>query len=940
MKFAPFETIAKPHYDILRGNFTMDTYAAKLAQVVKKEGPLEYRNAQQFFDRTHVTEGLKKLLSGVEGHLKGRRRQHQDPIIQLQTPFGGGKTHTLIALYHKAKEWNATPVVIVGSEMDAKPEDTFWGQIAVQLTGSRGYFDTPVAPGSKSLVKLFEQHNKPVMILMDEVLNYLEGASGVPIQKNTLADQTIRFMLTLTEAVTSPSVNVALIVTLQESEIAPLEAKFPLFKDLLDRMKRVVTPVEDSEIDSIIRTRLFSKDQFNTNTAKKVIREFTQYADKEGILPEGKQASEYRTDFEGSYPFLPDVIDVLYKQWGSFPDFQRTRGVLRLLAHVVHRACGKNLPYITLADFDLSNTDIRAELIEHAGQAFQGIIANDITGRQAGAKTVDRELESVGKNLALGTRTATATFLYSFTGKGTRGATIAALKRNATHLEIPASNIDTAVNKLTNELAFLRTENGKSYFDTQPSLGRTVQIRIQNIAPEKRDARAAKQRRESFKASGRVSLKTYIAPKDGMDIPDTADLKLIVLPQRDDTFCQKLIETRGDTPRVYRNTLFFLVPIENTATHLNDEISNVIAYEEIQKDRTLNLSQDQKKEVSDTLRNAKTALNDAIRKDYRLLFVPTKNGLREEDLGMPALGMNTPFDETVYETLHVKGDILQSIGPRNIALRYLKQEDTVSTEQLLNSSLRAPGETRVLQAAWETGISQGVQAGNFALGKKVGGQLIPHSFRDTPPPITFDSDEVLIQPNLIREHITPEDILRDYLGGSESASTSLPFHYTSQAANQQSPLREAWITAIREGVQKGTFGLGEIVDDQPVPRAFMEEPRPITLSDNEIILDPALCTKLIVEPPPQEPPDSMEGVKPSPEPCPPIVPDPSRKTIGLRFTLPHGKVSNVAQHLSQLQANFQNIQLELQASDGEISPEAYEELIENLRELGTEVEEI
>ena len=157
MKLPPFETIAKPHSDIRRGNFTADTYAARLGQVVNNQGPLEYRNSQQFFERTHITDGLKTLLSGVEGRLKGRNRRNQDPIIQLQTPFGGGKTHTLIALYHKAKEWNAFPVVIVGSAMDPGNGDTFWGAIERQLTGNLQHFTTQVAPGSDSLADIFTQ---------------------------------------------------------------------------------------------------------------------------------------------------------------------------------------------------------------------------------------------------------------------------------------------------------------------------------------------------------------------------------------------------------------------------------------------------------------------------------------------------------------------------------------------------------------------------------------------------------------------------------------------------------------------------------------------------------------------------------------------------------------------------------------------------------------
>ena len=145
-------------------------------------------------------------------------------------------------------------------------------------------------------------------------------------------------MLSLTEAVAS-SPNVAFIATLQASEVEPLTNRFPLFKDLLNRMKRMVTPVDDGEIASILRKRLFS--EVNEKEARKVVREFAKYARTEDILPSSVQESEYRDRFLESYPFQPEVVDVLYERWGSFPEFQRTRGVLRLLSRVVHRACGK-----------------------------------------------------------------------------------------------------------------------------------------------------------------------------------------------------------------------------------------------------------------------------------------------------------------------------------------------------------------------------------------------------------------------------------------------------------------------------------------------------------------------------------------------------------------------------------------------------------------------
>ena len=931
MKLAAFEMIAKPHRDISRGNFTPDTYAAKLGQVVKKKGSPEYRSAQQFFEKTYMTDGLKRLLSGVEGRLKGRERQNQDPIIQLQTPFGGGKTHTLIALYHKAMEWDVTPITIIGSEMDTT--DSFWGQIETQLTGSIANFGGLIAPGSNSISELFSTNDKPVMILMDEVLNYLARAAGVSVESSTLANQTIAFMLSLTEAVAS-SPNVVFVVTLQESEIAPITSDFPLFNDLLGRMKRTVTPVGDGEIASIIRKRLFS--EINQKEARNVVRQFAKYARAEGILPSGTQESQYREQFIESYPFQPEVIDVLYHRWGSFPNFHRTRGVLRFLSRIVHRACGKNRPYITLADFDLGDSDIREELLEHIDKQYRSVIASDIIGHNAGAKAADKALGDTYGDLELGTRTATTIFLYSFTGGIERGATLNEIKRSTALIDQPAAIIDSSRNQLTEHLFYLRTENGTSYFDTQPNLKRIVRTRTENVDPEAVEAHINAQLRRSFKSIPNAKLRTYILPKDSTDIPDTDELKLVVLSKQDDEFCQNLIEYRGETPRIYRNTLFFIVPASGEAKQLKTEVKRVIAYEEIKKDSSVNLSNTQIKEINDVLKQSNNALNNAVRQDYRTVLILEKEGFTEEDLGLPAAGMNAPFDETVYEMLCVKGQILTSIGPRNIWIRYLKDNDTVSTSQLFHSSLRTPGEPRILRDAWVKGIHQGVQDGIFGLGDKAEGKLIPRYFTNNSPEVTLDNGEVIIQPNLIRESITPEEVLKDYLKENETISTSYPFQYNQQSANESRPLHDMWESAIREGVRKGAFGIGDKIGDELIPRVFMQELPLITWNDNEVIIQSSLCTSLIADPAqPDLKPDS-----PAPDPQPVPVVGSTTKAIGIRFTVPQGKVSNVAQHINQLQSNFQNIQIELKASNGEISQDAYEELKENLRALGIEIEEV
>ncbi len=934
MRLPPFETIAKPHRDIQKGYFTADTYAASLGQVVKKQGPEEYRIAKQFFQRTYMTDGLNGLLSGVEGRLTGRERQRQDPIIQLQTPFGGGKTHTLIALYHRAREWDAIPITLVGSELDTT--DTFWRQIESKLTGSLQHFHGTVAPGGGRLSEMFAQTNRPVLILMDEVLNYLERAGGVSVQRSTLADQTIAFMLSLTEAV-AQSKQVACVVTLQERDVDAIKTRFPRFTDILQRLERTVTPVEDTEIASIIRQRLFS--DVNVKEATKTAREFAKYAAKEAILPDGMHRTQYGNRFIESYPFLPEVIDVLYQRWGSFPDFQRTRGVLRLLSRVVYLARGKNRPYITLADFDLGDSDIRTELRRHIDRQYESVIDSDIAGRDAAAKTVDTTLGDT-----LGTRTATTIFLYSFTGGTARGTTMDNIKRSTALTERPASIIDTTINHLKEHLSYLRIENVTHYFDTQPNLNRLIYTRMENIEPETVEERMTAQVRRSFSKKHSAPLKAYLFPTATTDVPDGETLKLIVLEKREYLFCQNLIENRGEIPRINRNTLFFLVPHTDDASELKAEITKTIAYEQIKRDTSLNLSREQRREIDDAVKQANTALDTALRKDYRTVLIPKKDGFTEADLGLPATGMDTPIPDDVYELLRANSAVLSNIGPKNISLRYMQKRETLSTKQLHDSSLRTPGETRVLRQTWIDGIRQGVQSSVFALGEKKGDRLIPHAFNTEPTEITLSDNEVLIKPELIRETITSADIAQDYLGTEDTFPTAQPFRYAANSENDPIPLRDAWESAIKDGIRQGAFGLAKLVNGEPVQTAFEKEPPPLTFDETEVLLHSTRCKKAGIaesQTTPDPGGDSKDGTidpDPDPESTPSLFPD-TRNALDIEFTVPQGRLSNVAQQMGRVQTYFDNLHIQLKATEGEMPKEAYQEIIEALQELGITVQE-
>ena len=831
----PFHTIAVPHRDILEGRLTLDVFAADLWEVFRGTAPDEYKDSTQFFEKTYQTDGLRDLLSIIEGRLNGRGG---DPVIQIQTPFGGGKTHALIAMYHRASEWNVQKAVIVGTPMSAS--DTLWGMLETQLTGEIDRFDGLTSPGRDALCELLSE-SQPVLILMDEVLEYMTKAAGVQVADSTLATQTLAFMQELTEAAAILE-KVALVITLPSGAMERYdegaERLFMQLGHVAGRVEKIYTPVQEHEIAQVIRQRLFAP--INMDNAGETIRDFMDYAEKESILPPGMELSEYRKRFEAAYPFLPEAIDVLYQRWGSFPDFQRTRGVLRLLSLVIHSLKDQAIPYISLADFDLSVQEIRRELLKHIGGEYDSVISADITGEDAGAKQVDIGLGDAHKGLKLGSRAATTVFLYSFSGGTEQGVNLGEIKRSATTTGNPSSVVAEAVEGLRGKLFYLQHDSGRSYFTNQPNLNRILLTRMENISDSEIDEFEETLLKKNLSGG---KLKTFLEAKDGADIPDNDDLKLVILKERDDVLMKEALETRGNTPRVNRNTLFFLVPLEREGNGFYSQLRKITAYRTIGSDRTLNLSDEQRKEVRAELKKAEDELNDRLRRYYRTVFIPVKEGVKESDLGVPTYGDTKKLDEAVYDKLRSDREILESIHPLVIKERYLKTNESVSTVQLYQSSAKTPGEVRVTN-------------------------------------------------------------------------------------------RGAWESGIREGVEQGLFGLGELDDGKPVCRYFKERPMSIALSGNEVIIREDICIAqeryLIVEPPPVVPP--------------PVVPPPptpeGRNEVSLKFTIPKGQVSGIMGVMNLLQSNFNNLQIELRATDGKMSEQDYEDKIkEAFDQLGIDLEE-
>lgn len=700
----PFSTIAIPHRDILEGRLTMDVFAADLWEVFKGRAAEEYQDPNIFFRKTYITDGLKNLLDIAEKRLNGKGG---DPIIQLQTPFGGGKTHSLIALYHKTKEWGVKVVVIDGTALDPK-ETTTWEEIEKQLTGKVEKLKGKTSPGREKLRELFDAH-QPLLILMDEILEYTTKASGIEVGDSNLASQVLAFVQELTGTVKTLDKSL-LILTLPSSIIEHYdenaERLFQQLQKITGRMEKVYTPVYDEEIDHVIGRRLFSS--IDEKEARKAVDEFMDYAEREKILPEGVEKSNYRQRFMKSYPFQPEVVDVLYKRWGSFPTFQRTRGVLRLLSLVVYSLKDTQKPFIRLSDFDLRNDEIKRELIKHIGPEYSGIIAQDLTSRDAGAKKVDRNLGDAYTPFSFGSLAATTIFLYSFSGGPERGPTISEVKLASSDLSAPSSIVVEAVSKLKENLFYISDEG--LFFTNQPNLNRVLLTKMEGIVdlkPEEKNLLTKNLTKEYFDM--------FLWPNNSKDIPDTRRLKLVI--QRNREKCKEFLENCGERPRVYRNTLIFLCSLESERINFESFLKKKLAWQLIEKDKTLRITGEQRKETRDRIKRAEMEAKERTRGLYRTVLLPSKDEFKEIDLGIPTYGAETTIDKEICERLRSEGEILERLAPLSLKEKYLKDRDYVETKNVFESFFKTSGEIRITSdEVLKSCIKEAVRQGLFGLG--------------------------------------------------------------------------------------------------------------------------------------------------------------------------------------------------------------------------------
>lgn len=678
MSLKPWREIAKPHKDVLEGRFKQSEFAADISQVHGGTAAEEYQNPEKFFSRTFITEGMRLLLISVAQRLAGNGG---DPVIQLQTAFGGGKTHTMLAVYHlanrkvSADKLQGIPPILDEAGVDTIPTakvavidgikvspsqpssrdgltiNTLWGALAHQLLGHEGYqmvADSDgdgTSPGKEVLVNLLRKA-APCVILIDELLAYVRQMEAGQQYKGGTFDSNITFIQALTEALKSVP-NALLLASLPESDLeiggATGQKVLSSIEKYFARIESVWKPVATEEAFEIVRRRLFEHAGERADV-EGICRQFSDfYRQHAEHFPVETQSNVYFDKLCHSYPIHPEVFDRLYEDWSTLEKFQRTRGVLQYMAIVINRLWNSDNrdALIMPGSLPLENSDVLNKSIHYLPQGWQPVIEREVDSKQSEAYRIDGHDTRFGAVQAA-RRSARTIFLGS--APSVTGQTIRGLKNERILLGTlqPGQTVgvfEDVLKRLRDRLHYLYSEQDRFWFDTKPNLLREMESRKQRIDEREQIFPLIKFQTSQIFGKKHCFSGIHVFTQSG-DVPDEYGNgpKLVVLPpeagySRGESnaayiHAEKILRNRGDQPRQRQNRLIFLAPDYDVVDRLKDHAKTFIAWSSIVNDiksETLNHDLAHLKQAERNCDAAKKSLSQLVRETFKWLIVPTED---------------------------------------------------------------------------------------------------------------------------------------------------------------------------------------------------------------------------------------------------------------------------------------------------------------------------
>lgn len=816
----PWREVVEPHQDVATGEFQQAEFAADLGKVHNGSAPSEYSDPSEFFARTYLTDGLSTLLTGAAKRLSAAGG---DPVVELQTNFGGGKTHSMLALYHMA---GGTPVqdlpgldqlferdgltvphkinraVLVGTSRG--PQDiltveggqkirTTWGELAWQLGGADAFAlvaendASGIAPGSNLLEALFKKC-APSLILIDEWVAYLRQIYRIEGLASGSFDSNLSFVQSLTEAVKA-SPGTLLVASLPASQIevggdGGQEALARL-KQTFSRVETGWRPASQEESYEIVRRRLFKQipgDRFHhrDNTLKQFAK---MYRENSNEFPQGCADEDYRRKLEKAYPIHPELFDQLYTSWGSLEKFQRTRGVLRLMAQVIHELWMNNDPSVMImpGSVSISSARVEPELLHYLDVAWQSIIAADVDGASSTPYKIDQSAPNLNRYSAT-RRVARAIFMgtaptYQQENKGLddRQINLGVVQPG----ERPAIFSD-ALRRLANNARYMHSDLGRYWYSMAASLNRLAADRAGQIEEPLVLLEIDKSLATYINGLGdRGHFDTVqVSPSSSADVPDEpGGVRAVILgvahphTGRDTseamTEAKDILLQRGSTPRVYRNMLVFLAAEGRQLDNLKEAMRSLLAWSGIVSDANrLNLAPRDTELAKAKLTEASETVKTRLKETWCYLLYPMQESAQAD---VEWIGSKVPAQDGLLSRASKKlasdEGLLPELGPARLDRELQKYiwngKSHLSLKDLweyLNRYIYLPRvkDRNVLIKAVRASVGAMVP-GPFAYAERWDekneryiGLAVQNAAN---APVVIDSDSVIVKPEVAEQHL-------------------------------------------------------------------------------------------------------------------------------------------------------------------------------------------
>lgn len=684
MSLKPWREIIVPHPDVLNGTFQQSEFAADLTAVHSGKATPEYGDAKAFYERTFITEGMGRLLTQVSQRLNGKGGE---PVTQLQTAFGGGKTHTLLAVYHLAcrqcplGDLAGIPALLDRAGLMDVPQAliavldgaahapgqpwkhgkqtirTLWGELAWQLGNAEGFAlvqesdANGTSPGKDVLCTLLARF-APCVVLLDELVVYIrQFVDSQPLSGGTY-DSNLSFIQSLTEAAKLVP-NAAVLASLPESDsqaggprgVAALKALEAIF----NRVQALWKTVAPEEAFEIVRRRLFEQIR-DPKARDQVCRAFADAYVAEGAkLPQETQEARYFDRMMQSYPIHPEVFAQLYEEWTTIDGFQRTRGVLKLMAKVIYRLWQDNNKDLMIlpGSLPLYDGSARNELIYYLGPGWDPVMDRDVDGERAETTVLEAKETRFG-SVQAARRVARTVFLSSAPSSvnakpGTRGIDRGRVLLGCLQPGQTSSLYSDALNRLADQLHYLNSSGDKTqdatryWFDTRANLRREMEERKKRFEDKNEVRGRMAEVVKKLAGSATFFDGTHIFTPHS-DVPDDGALRLVVLPPEQSYSREEPrlafdgvldhVKNNGTKPRYRGNRLIFLAPDHGALARLRDCIRVAMAWSSIVEDVTamrLVLDNLQAEQAKKELKSAEDVLPRVARECYKWLLCPSQD---------------------------------------------------------------------------------------------------------------------------------------------------------------------------------------------------------------------------------------------------------------------------------------------------------------------------